>query len=78
MLLTGAVVAICLKLVPLASDIPSAEALMPGIVACKMAVLHEAMLSVAAGERDLLINTHRGECIVWLLRAPYGRNCRKG
>jgi hypothetical protein len=64
MLLSGAVVAICLDLLPFASDIPSAEALMPGIVACKVAVLHEAMLGVAAGKHDLLINTHRGECMV--------------
>lgn len=55
----GTVLAFRLMLVPGLSDIPSSEALMPGIVACKVAILLEALLLVSARNKvDLLIVAH--------------------
>jgi hypothetical protein len=74
MLLSGTVVAVRLDLAPFASDIPSAEALMPGVVTCKVAMLHESMLGVATGKLDLFVYTHRetlkSQMTVWCKLQP--------
>jgi hypothetical protein len=55
----GTVLAFCLVLLPLTSDVPSTKALMARIVAGKMTVLLETLLFMSAGDEvDLLVVTH--------------------
>jgi hypothetical protein len=67
LLLLCTAAAVCLRLGPLPPNVPSAEALMTRIVACEVAVLHEAVLCVPTGEVDFLVHTHRGPSRVCLL-----------
>lgn len=63
----GAVLALSLVLLPLAPNVPGSKTLMTWVVACKVAVLLEALLLVPArDEMDLLIVAHGGQVFAWV------------
>lgn len=57
-------------LFPLASDIPSSEALVTRVVACKMAILLETLLLVTARNKvDFLVVAH-GNRVTYVKAVP--------
>lgn len=55
----GTILTLTSVLLPLALNVPSAEALMAGVIACKMAILQKPLLFVSArNEVDLLVGAH--------------------